>query len=150
MLVVKKSPANAGGLKDLGLIPGWGRSPGGRPGNPLQYSCLENPMDRRAWWATVHRVSKSQIQLKRLSMQEPSISYQTTSPDNCQSTSLLDQPQQTHISAPCQHYLKAFHHPEPTSRSLVPSMPLLSSSTSQTFRSMCRKYLMPGERHCYI
>ena len=39
---------------DLGSIPGWGRSPGGGHGNPLQYSCLENPMDRGAWWATVH------------------------------------------------------------------------------------------------
>ena len=49
--------------------PGLGRSPGGGNGNPLQYSCLENPMDRGAWWATVHRVAKSQTQLKRLSMQ---------------------------------------------------------------------------------
>ena len=48
---------NAG---DLGLIPGWGRSPGEGNGNPLQYSFLENPMDRGAWWATVHGVAKSQ------------------------------------------------------------------------------------------
>ena len=47
---------------------GWGRSPGGGHGNPLQYSCLENPMDRGAWWATVHGVSKSWTQLKHLSM----------------------------------------------------------------------------------
>ena len=53
--VVKIPPANAG---DVGSIPGWGRSPGGGHGNPLQYSCLENPMDRGAWWATVHRVAK--------------------------------------------------------------------------------------------
>ena len=44
--------------KDVGLIPGLGRSPGGRHGNPLQYSCLENPMDRGAWWATVHGVAE--------------------------------------------------------------------------------------------
>jgi len=43
---------------DTDLIPGWGRSPGGGNGNPLQYSCLENPMDRGAWWATVHGVTK--------------------------------------------------------------------------------------------
>ena len=47
VLVVKNAPANAGDVRDVGLIPGWGRSPGGH-GNPLQYSCLENPMDRRA------------------------------------------------------------------------------------------------------
>ena len=45
-LVVKNTSANAGDLRDTGLIPGWGRSPGGGNGNPLQYSCLENPMDR--------------------------------------------------------------------------------------------------------
>ena len=53
MLVVKNPPANTGDLRDADLIPGWGRSPGGGHGNPLQYSCLENPMDRGAWWATV-------------------------------------------------------------------------------------------------
>ena len=57
--VVKNSPANAGNARDLGLIPGSGISPGGGHGNPLQYSCLENPMDRGAWWATVHGVAKS-------------------------------------------------------------------------------------------
>ena len=60
VLVVKNPPANAGDLRVMDLIPGWGRFPGGGHGNPLQYSCLENPMDRGAWWATVHRVSKSQ------------------------------------------------------------------------------------------
>ena len=59
--VEKNLPANAG---DVGLIPGSGRSPGEGNGNPLQYSCLENPMDRRAWWATVHGVTKSQTRLK--------------------------------------------------------------------------------------
>ena len=59
--VVKNLPANAG---DVGSIPVLGRSPGERNGNPLQYSCLENRMDRGAWWATVHGVAKSWIQLK--------------------------------------------------------------------------------------
>ena len=57
---VKASACNAG---DLGSIPGSGRSPRGGNGNPLQYSCLENPMDRGAWWATVHGVTKSQTRL---------------------------------------------------------------------------------------
>ena len=52
----------------MGSIPESGRSPGGGHGNPLQYSCLENPLDRRAWRATVHRVAKSQTQLKPLSI----------------------------------------------------------------------------------
>ena len=57
---VKASAHNAGGL---GLIPGLGRSPGEGNGNPLQYACLENPMDGGAWWATVHRVTKSRTRL---------------------------------------------------------------------------------------
>ena len=52
--------SSAGDMKDAGSIPGPGRSPGGRHGNPLQYSCLENVMDRGAWWATVHRIAQSQ------------------------------------------------------------------------------------------
>ena len=56
--VVKSPPANAGGT---GSIPGSGRSPGERNGNPPQYSCLGNPTDRGAWWTTVHGVAKSQI-----------------------------------------------------------------------------------------
>ena len=55
-------PGNAGDMKDAGLIPESGRSPGGGHGNPLQCSCLENPMDRGAWW--VHRVTQSLTQLK--------------------------------------------------------------------------------------
>ena len=67
-LVVKNAAANAGHERDSGSIPGWGRSPGGGHGNPLQYSCLENPTDiRGSWWATLHRVAKSQTQLKWLS-----------------------------------------------------------------------------------
>ena len=65
--VVKNLPANEGDIGDAGWIPGSGRSPGGGYSNPLQYSCLENSIDRRAWWATFHRVTKSQIHLKRLS-----------------------------------------------------------------------------------
>ena len=67
-LVVKNPPANAGDIRQEGLIPGLGRSPGGGHGNSLQYSCLENPKDRGAWWATVHRVAQSWTQLKQLSM----------------------------------------------------------------------------------
>ena len=57
-LVVKNLPANTGNVRDRSLIPGSGRSPGGGHGNPLQYCCLENPLDRGAWRATVHRVAK--------------------------------------------------------------------------------------------
>ena len=59
-LVVKNPPANAGDIRDLGSIPGLGGCPGGGHGNPLQYSCLEKPMNRGAWWATVHRGANSQ------------------------------------------------------------------------------------------
>ena len=63
----KNLPANAGNITDMGSIPGWGRSPGEGHGNPLPYSCLENPMDRGTWWATLHRIAKSQTWLKLLS-----------------------------------------------------------------------------------
>ena len=62
-LEVKNLPADAVDVGDVGLIPGSGRSPGEGHDSPLQYSCLENPMDRGAWWATVYRVTKSQIWL---------------------------------------------------------------------------------------
>ena len=62
--VVKNPPANARDTRDAGSIPGPGRSHRGGNGNPLQYSCPENPMDRRAWWATVHSVTESWTQLK--------------------------------------------------------------------------------------
>ena len=55
--MVKNPPANAGDIRDMGSTPGSGRSPGGGNGNLVQYSCLENPMDRAAWYATVHRVT---------------------------------------------------------------------------------------------
>ena len=56
--MVRNLPANAGDIRDTGSIPGSGRSPGEGNGNPFQYSCLENPMDRRGWRATVHGVRK--------------------------------------------------------------------------------------------
>ena len=63
-LVVKNLPVNAGDIRDVGSIPGLGRSPGEGHSYPLQYSCLENPMDRGTWRATVHRVAKSRTRLK--------------------------------------------------------------------------------------
>ena len=61
--MVKNSSANAGDTKDVSSMPSLGRYPGGGNGKPLQYSCLENPMDRGTWWATVHGVTKSQTRL---------------------------------------------------------------------------------------
>ena len=58
--MVKNPPTNAGDIRDGGSIPGSGRSPGGGHGNPLKYSCLENSMDREAWLAVMHRITKSQ------------------------------------------------------------------------------------------
>ena len=66
-LVVKNLPANTGDIRDAGSIPRSGRSPGGGHGNPLQYYCLETPMDRGAWQATVHRITQSWTWLKWLS-----------------------------------------------------------------------------------
>ena len=63
--MVKNLPANAGDIIDSGSIPGFERSPGEGHGDLLQYSCLENPMDRGVWWATVHSVTKSQTRLKQ-------------------------------------------------------------------------------------
>ena len=60
VLVVNNPPAHVGDIRDSGLVLGWGRSPGEGHGNPHHYSCLENPMDRGAWRATVHTVAKSQ------------------------------------------------------------------------------------------
>ena len=64
VLVVKNPPAGAGDVRASGSIPGLGRSPGEGNGNPLQYSCLENPKNRGAWWATVRGVAKSRTRLK--------------------------------------------------------------------------------------
>ena len=67
-LVVKNLPTNTGDIRDSDPIPGSGRSPGAGHGNARQYSCVEKPMDRVAWWAGVHRVPKNWTPLKRLSM----------------------------------------------------------------------------------
>ena len=67
LIVVKNLPANAGDVQDMGSIPGLGKSPGEGHGNPFQYSCLENPMDRGAWWITVHSVAKTWTGLKQFS-----------------------------------------------------------------------------------
>ena len=67
MLVVKEPACNAGGIRNAGSIPGSGRSPVEENGNPLQNPCLNNPMDRGAWWTTDHKVTQSQTSLKRLS-----------------------------------------------------------------------------------
>ena len=72
-LVAKHPPASEGDIRDVGSIPGLGRSLGGGHGNSLQYFCLENPMDRRGWQATVHRVTKTWTQLKALSRCEPQV-----------------------------------------------------------------------------
>ena len=64
----KYLPTSAGDTGDTGLIPGSGKSPGEGNGNPLQYSCLENPLDRGVWWATVHRVAKSQTRLSTIAL----------------------------------------------------------------------------------
>ena len=80
-LVVKNLPANAGDLRDASSPPRSGRSPGGGYGNPLQYFCLENPMNWGAWWATIHRVAKSWTRLKWLSTHtctEPRFIFNTT------------------------------------------------------------------------
>ena len=66
-LEAKNSPANIGNIRDEGSDPGLGRSPGGGHGNPLQYCWLENPMDKGAWWATVHGAAQSRTRLKQLS-----------------------------------------------------------------------------------
>ena len=73
VLVVKNLPASAGDIRDIGSNPGSGRYAGGGCGNPLQYSCLENPMDRGVWQATVHRAAKSQTLLKQFNMHAHSV-----------------------------------------------------------------------------
>ena len=71
VLVGKNPPANTGDIRDAGLTAGLGRSPEGGHGNPLQYSCMENPVDRAAWRATVPTVTKSRTQLKQLITHAP-------------------------------------------------------------------------------
>ena len=60
MALVVKKEADAGDVRDVGSIPGWERSPGGENSNGTPVSCLDNPMDRGAWWATVHGIAKNQ------------------------------------------------------------------------------------------
>ena len=84
VLVIKNLSAKAGDLRDAGSITRLGRSPGGRYGNPLQHSCLENPMDRGAWWVTVHKVMKSWTRQKQFSTLACNIVYRVkwTDQDN--------------------------------------------------------------------
>ena len=76
--MVENPPASAGHIRDMGSVPELGRSSGGGHGNPLQYSCLENPTDRRDWRATVYRVAKSGTQLKPLSTHTAHIRMELT------------------------------------------------------------------------
>ena len=82
-LVVKNPPANAGDTGDAGSIPGSKRSFGEGNGDPFQYSCLENPMDRGTWRATVHGVAKNQTRLKRLSIHNVGSSNQEDGSVGC-------------------------------------------------------------------
>ena len=70
--MIKNLSANAGGARNVGWIPGLGRSPGIGTGNPLWYSCLENPMNREAWWATAHGITKNKTQLRMHALFIPS------------------------------------------------------------------------------
>ena len=78
LMQVENLPFSAGDERDMGLIPGSERSPGRGNGNPLQYSCLENPIDRGGWRATVYRFEKSQTRLKQLSMHAQITAHQTS------------------------------------------------------------------------
>ena len=71
--MVKNLPANIRDTENAGLIPGSGRSPGGGNGNPVQYSCLGNPMNRGAWQATVHKVAESWTQLSTYTQEKASL-----------------------------------------------------------------------------
>ena len=76
--VVKNPPASAGDARDRGSIPGWGRSPGVGNGSQIQYSCLENPTDRGAWRATVHKVKKSWTRLSNQAQSRAKSVYMVT------------------------------------------------------------------------
>ena len=90
--MVKNAPADGGDLRDSGSIPGLGRSPGGGHSNPLQYSCLENPMDRKAWWSTVHGVVKSWTSEKAMAPHSSTLAWKipwTEGPGGLQSMGSL-------------------------------------------------------------
>ena len=101
VLVVKNLPANAGDVRVAGSIPGLGSSPGEVNGNPLQYACLENPMDRGAWRATVHRVTKSRTQLKQFSTHTFMHLYMSRSSEYM--SILISQFVPPSLSLPCLH-----------------------------------------------
>ena len=82
-LLVKNTPANPGDIRDASSIPGSGRFPEGGHGHTLNYSCLRNPMDRKAWWATVHRVAKSRTWLKQLSTHVRSLNFSSVQSLSC-------------------------------------------------------------------
>ena len=81
--MVKNPPAKAGDLRDADSIPGSGRSPEERQGNPHEYSCLENPIDRGAWWVAVRRVTKSGTWLKRLSTHAEALEQREERKEGC-------------------------------------------------------------------
>ena len=89
-LAVKNLPDSAGDAREVGLIPGLERSPGEGNDTPLQYSCLENPVDGGAWRATVHRVAKSQTRLKQLNISHTNVKR------HCYQKSILFSPQIVH------------------------------------------------------
>ena len=99
--VVKNLPASAGDLGDVGSIPGSGRSPRKGNGSPFQYSCLENPMDRGAWWATVHRVTKSWTRLSVHASRSPLVLKGTSLEQFCRLTSRQGHGQAPSRVLPC-------------------------------------------------
>ena len=96
--MVKNPPVNAGDTREVGSIPRLGRSAGEGSGNPLQYSCLENPMDRRAWWATVHGITKSWTQLSECVHTHTHI--HTSISVDCYATNLTDAAMKIHFPVP--------------------------------------------------
>ena len=125
----KESACNAG---DPGSIPGLRRSPGAGNGNPLQYSCLENPMDRGAWWTILHRVTKSQTQLKRFSTHAYTVLQSSSVSQSCPT---LCNPMDCNMPGfPVHHQLPELTqtHVHQVGDAIQPSHPL-SSPSSPTF-----------------
>ena len=132
VLGVKNPPANARDSRDVDSIPGLGRSPVGGHGNPLQYSCLENPMDRGAWQATVHGVAQSQSQLKWLSLHAckctaTSVHFSSVAQSG---PTLCDSMNPSTPGLPVHHQLPEFTqtHVHRVSDAIEPSHPLSSPS----------------------